>query len=63
MIAINKYTDVTLIHDETATLSTVSVGPLGLFSIAYTLNRIKAIAQNRSGQSCGLPKTNIEQNV
>ena len=51
----DKYTDVTLIHDDTATLSTVSVGPLGEFSISYTLNqgenRIKATAQNRSGQS------------
>ena len=51
----DKYTDVTLIHDGAQTNATVTVGPLGIFSIPYELNngenRIRAVAKNRSGQS------------
>ena len=51
----DKYTDVTLIHDGVQTDATVVVGPLGLFKIPFVLNkgenRIKAVAENRAGQS------------
>ncbi len=50
----DKYTDVTLIHDGTETTAVATVGPLGAFSIPFTLNngenRLRAVAENRSGK-------------
>ncbi|MEH0019208.1 MAG: right-handed parallel beta-helix repeat-containing protein [Desulfobacter sp.] len=56
----DKYTDVTLVLDNTPVGDPVSIGALGLFNISLTLkegeNRIRARASNRSGTSPDSPE-------